>query len=305
MVMKKQISIQSFFEKYPDDESCYRYLAEQKWKDGFSCQKCGCNEYGKGYTLYARRCKSCRYDESVTANTMFHKCKFGIHKAFMALFRIGSKKKGISSTELSNEIDVNQKTAWLFRRKAQQAMKSKSPVILEGQVDIDEFGVGGHRSNMQGRSLEGKKHAQVAVEVKDGGRMGRAYALAIADFTTPSLRRVFDWCVHPMADVRVDGFYGYRALMAEYPNMGYELSDGGENFKEIHLVILNMKNWLRGIHHHCSKQHFENYLDEFFYRFNRRGKNIRKNILGNLINRFVSSPPLTYKGIAGLCGLSG
>jgi hypothetical protein len=174
--MKKQISIQSFFEKFPDDEACYRYLADQKWQNGFICQKCGCDQYGKGYTRYARRCKSCRYDESVTANTMFHKCKFGIQKAFIALFRIGSKKKGISSTELSDEIDVNQKTAWLFRRKTQQAMKSKSPVILEGEVDIDEFSVGGHRSNMQGRSLEGKKHVQVAVEVKENGRMGRAYA---------------------------------------------------------------------------------------------------------------------------------
>lgn len=135
--------------------------------------------------------------------------------------------------------------------------------------------------------------------------MGRAYGLPIDDFTTTSLRKVFDWCVHPMADVRVDGFHGYRALMQEYPNMAYELSDGGQNFAEIHLVIMNLKNWLRGIHHHCSKEHFENYLDEFFYRFNRRGKNIRKNILSNLISRFVASAPLTYNDIIGLCGLSG
>lgn len=166
MVMKKEISIQSFFEKFPDDQACYKHLAEEKWKDGYTCRKCGCGRYGKGYTSYARRCKDCGYDESVTANTMFHKCKFGIHRAFMAIFRIGSRKKGISSIELSEELEVNQKNAWLFRRKAQQAMKSKSPVILEGQVDIDEFGVGGHRSNKQGRSLEGKKHAQLAVEVK-------------------------------------------------------------------------------------------------------------------------------------------
>lgn len=48
MVMKKQISIQSFFEKYPDDESCYRYLAEEKWKDGFHCQNAVATNTARG-----------------------------------------------------------------------------------------------------------------------------------------------------------------------------------------------------------------------------------------------------------------
>ena len=295
--MKKVLSIQSFFEQYPDDESCLQYLAAAKWRLGYVCRKCGGGSYGKGYTRFARRCKNCGYDESATAHTMFHKCKFGIQKAFLVVFRIGSRKKGVSSTELSVEIAVNQKTAWLFRRKTQQAMKSESVGFLNGRVDVDECSVGGHRQNKQGRSLHGKKHAQIAVEIRDDGSMGRAYALPIADFTTASLRKLFGYCVHPLAEVRTDGYHSYRPLLAEYPNMTYELSDCGQNFPETHLVILNLKNWLRGIHHHCSKQHFENYLDEFFYRFNQRGKSIRDKIFDNLITRFAESKHYPYKDL--------
>jgi len=38
----------------------------------------------------------------------------------------------------------------------------------------------------------------------------------------------------------------------------------------IHLVLSNLKTWLRGIHHGVSPQHLQAYLNEFTFRFNRR-----------------------------------
>ncbi|WP_396171601.1 transposase, partial [Flavobacterium sp.] len=34
--------------------------------------------------------------------------------------------------------------------------------------------------------------------------------------------------------------------------------------------IMNIKGWLRGIHHHCSKEHMQDYLNEYHFRYNRR-----------------------------------
>ena len=46
--------------------------------------------------------------------------------------------------------------------------------------------------------------------------------------------------------------------------------EDGRNFKELHIHIMNIKGWLRGIHHHCSKERMQNYLDEYHFRYNRR-----------------------------------
>ena len=68
----------------------------------------------------------CGYSESVTANTVFHGMKMPVLKAFHMIFRLTAKKKGISTTELGSEVGVQQKTAWLFKRKVQVAMKQDS-----------------------------------------------------------------------------------------------------------------------------------------------------------------------------------
>lgn len=44
----------------------------------------------------------------------------------------------------------------------------------------------------------------------------------------------------------------------------------GQNFKNIRLHIMNIKGWLRGIHHHGSKEHMQCYLDEYHIRYNSR-----------------------------------
>jgi hypothetical protein len=52
------------------------------------------------------RCKQCGYDESVTANTIFHGMKMPVLKAFHMIFRLTAKKKGMSTVELGTEVGV-------------------------------------------------------------------------------------------------------------------------------------------------------------------------------------------------------
>jgi hypothetical protein len=62
-------------------------------------------------------------------------------------------------------------------------------------------------------------------------------------------------------------------------------SDNGNNFYEIHIQIMNFKGWLRGIHHHCRKNHMQGYLDEYCFRYNRR--NNLDSIFHKLVERMV------------------
>ena len=35
-----------FQKSFPDDESCTKHLAEQRWPEGFICPRCGTKEHG-------------------------------------------------------------------------------------------------------------------------------------------------------------------------------------------------------------------------------------------------------------------
>src|ERR1700759_4810063 len=102
-------SAEKFDNAFRNDEDCYRYLEQLKWGKGFFCIKCGCRESNKGRTSHHRRCKKCDYDESVTADTLFHGMKLPILKAFRIMFRLTAKKKGMSTVELAFEVEVQQK----------------------------------------------------------------------------------------------------------------------------------------------------------------------------------------------------
>ena len=36
----KSLSLFEFQERFPDDESCLKHLAELKWSSGYACKKC-------------------------------------------------------------------------------------------------------------------------------------------------------------------------------------------------------------------------------------------------------------------------
>ena len=140
--MQKVLTIMDFRKQFKTEEDCLNYLVEIKWGAGFKCIKCGHGKYSKGRQWFYRRCKECGYDESATANTMFHKCKLGLLRAFEIGFRISVKKKGMSSCELGREFGCQQRSAWLMKAKFQNAMKSSDNYPLEGKVEVDEFLVG-------------------------------------------------------------------------------------------------------------------------------------------------------------------
>ncbi|MGE0930270.1 transposase [Peijinzhouia sedimentorum] len=64
----------------------------------------------------------------------------------------------------------------------------------------------------------------------------------------------------------------------------------------------NFKNWLRGIHSYCNRKYLQKYINEYFFRFNRR--NHRETIVMKLIKRCVNTVPTTKKSIIGLADLN-
>ncbi len=130
--------------------------------------------------------------------------------------------------------------------------------------------MGGEEEQKHGRERGKKRLVVVALEVIPGKGVGRAYARVIPDASAKSLRPLFDDHISKDAKVITDEWNGYKPLKTDYPLLEQRKSDDGANFPDIHIHIMNIKGWLRGIHHHCSKEQLQGYLDEYHFRYNRR-----------------------------------
>jgi hypothetical protein len=281
-----------FNQRFKTEEDCYSYIASIKWENGYHCRKCGNDKSIPGKKPFSKRCSICKYDESPTANTMFDKGKFSLLLAFHIAFKISTKKKGMSSLELSKEFELRQKTCWEFKWKIQQAMSSSRQYPLTGEVHVDEFLIGGQEENKRGRNKGKKKLVVLAIEKLPDG-VGRAYAQLIESASAKELKIFFQKHISKDTKVITDQWRGYAPLKKEYKNLEQRLSENGKAFKDVHIHIMNLKGWLRGIHHHCSKQRLQGYLDEYHFRYNRR--NNMGTTFDLLLRRMVMYEPKRIK----------
>lgn len=278
-----------FNQFFKTDEDCLIYIADIKWEQGYKCKRCGNEKFINGSKPYHKRCLKCKYDESPTAGTMFDKVKFSMLIAFHIVFKVVTKKKGMSTLELGREFELRQKTCWGFKWKIQQAMASSLASPLQGTVHVDEFFVGGPEEQKRGRAKGNKKLVVLVLEILENG-VGRAYAEIIQHASSKELGLFLKNYVSKNAKVVADEWTGYMPLKKEFLKLEQVASDNGKNFKDIHLHIMNIKGWLRGIHHHCSKEHMQGYLNEYHYRYNRR--NNMGSMFDLLIKRMVVNSPI-------------
>lgn len=288
-------NIIEFTERFKTDNDCRKYLASIKWASGFKCSKCGHDKHTIRKANYARDCNRCHHVESPTAGTMFHKVKFGVRKAFMIAFEMTATTKSLSAMQIGKRYGISRKTAWLFMHKVRNAMQSSEKYPVEGDVQIDEFVVGGHENLKQGRSKDSKKKKVVgAVELTDTGKIKRVYLKRIEDFSAQSLRVIFDKHISKSAQVFTDKWTGYKPLAKMY-NIEQDYSAGGQNMKQFHTIVYQVKSWLRTTFSWVHEQHLERYLNEFSFRINR--SIFKETIFHKLIERMVSGKHIGYKVI--------
>ena len=283
-----------FTQRFQTEQDCRKYLSEIKWSKGFTCVKCQ-HQAAQIRKDFSRTCNRCSHTESPGANTLFHKIKFGLLKAFHICFEMSTTTKGLSALQVAKRYSIRPSTARLFMHKVREAMKSSQTQPMDGQVHVDEFVVGGQESGKVGRSYGGKKKKVVcAVELTDSGKVKRFYSMQITDYSAKSLRPLFERHIAKTAQVTADEWKGYKPLAKEY-SITQIPSELGLNFSAIHNLIHQVKSWIRTTYSWVSKQHIERYLNEYSYRINR--SQTKDTIFHNLINRMVKSNKLSISEI--------
>lgn len=286
------MTIIEFYEKFGTREKCLIHIADLKWGNSYKCFRCQCKEYTKGYTFLARRCKNCKYEESVTANTIFHGVKFSLVKALLICYRM-STKKGMSTYEIAKEVGVTQKTSWIFCAKIRVLMESSGLHLLDGEVHVDECVMGGKEKGKPGRSLRKKNPVLMMVEVRGNHKIGRVYAQKITNYKKITIYPVLEEKIKADAKIVTDEYPTYDKLKEKFKNAKQVKSMKGANFLEMHQQIMNIKSAIRGIHHKCSDKHLQSYLNQYCFRTNRRS--MIKPIVLNLIQKTINGKVITYQ----------
>lgn len=283
-----------FSGRFDTDEKCIEYLSEIKWEDGYVCRKC---KHTKCQIRknYSRTCNLCNDTESATANTLFHKLKFGLRKSFFICFEMATTSKGLSALQIEVRFGIRENTARMFMQKVRKAMKSSENYPMTGIVHVDEFVVGGYEEGKPGRSYNSKKKKAVcAVELTPEGKVKRFYVFKIEDYSAKSLKRMFDKHIDKQAKVTTDKWKGYNPIAKEY-NITQVLSNKGANFIALHTMIHQVKFWIRTTYSWVDEKNIDRYFDEFCFRINRSQN--KETIFHKLITRMVEADNILHKEI--------
>jgi len=291
------MSLEEFESEFNTDEACRDYIFRIRWPDGFVCPKC-CNKkaWPIGKVLY--QCSKCHYRTSVIAGTIFQDTHKPLTIWFRMMWYVTSQKNGSSALGLQRVLGLKSyETAWLWLQKLRRAMVRPGRDKLSGYVEIDDAYIGGVSEGKRGRGSNNKMLIVVAVEIKDE-KLGRIRISRVSNASGLCLVDFIEQSVEKGSTISTDGWTGYNGVYeAGYTHKitNSSVTDKTELLPHVHLVVSLLNRWLLGtLHGAVGAKHFDYYLDEFTFRFNRRTSKSRGLLFYRLMQNAVQTRANTY-----------
>ena len=283
------ISLTTYFNS---NKKCKQAIIESRWNDGdivcpFCCEHhCVIRKDGNF------RCKSCRKNFSCLVGTIFENTKLPLIKWFVAMYLISSHKKGISSYQLSRDINVTQTTAWYMLQKIRTLYPQSDSEVFGGPVECDEVYIGGkekwkHKSmrtpHTQGRSTETKTPVfgmmERGVYINANGDMENityVHAFVVEKTDKSTLLPIIQQFILEGSRIITDELNAYNGLR----KLGYshavvkhgleEYANGDIFTNSIEGFWSHFRRMISGCYHDVSDAHLQQYINEAVYRWNTR-----------------------------------
>ncbi len=290
-----------FENRFNSEQACRDYLANMKWPNGFHCRNCGHQEYWiSARGLYI--CTRCESPNSLTAGTVMHGTKKPLTYWFKAMWWFTTRKSGVNAINLKDLLGLGSyQTAWLWLHKLRRCTIREGRERLSGNVEVDEFVVGGQQPGKRGRGANGKTIVVAAVE-KEDKKLGRIRLQVVPDYSGDVLKQCVTTNVLPGSTIISDGWKGYSFL--DDSSYSHNQVVAAHTAKKesvlpgVHLVASLVKRLILGTFQgRFDPKHLQSYLDEYVFRFNRRrSRNIGKKFM-RIAEQVTSSTKTTYKQI--------
>lgn len=294
------LTILEFQQRFGTEDACREYLFASRWPDGFICPACGGRDAGAKTRRHLWVCTACGRQTSITAGTVMHKTRLPLRTWFWASYLVSTFHPGISAKQLQRQLGVGcHETAWAMLHKLRGAMVAPERDPLKGEVEIDEFFLGGHEEGLKGGRQHGKKAlVGIAIEVRGQGS-GRLRLQVLENSQAKTLEAFTKATTAPGAIVHTDGLPSYNGL----PKLGYDhrprkvasVEPGEELLPRVHRAVSNLKAWMHGTHRGVSDAHLQVYLDEYVFRHNRRRTPMAS--FQTLLGLSARHEPITYRDI--------
>jgi transposase-like protein len=243
------------------------------------CPKCGSLDL---YSLPRRkmwRCKGCPCQFSVTSGTIFASRKLSIRDILAAIAIFTNGAKGISALQLSRDLDVQYKTAFVMAHKLREAMaagdKGKQ---VSGDVEIDGMYAGGYvkpanvkqyrRDRRLLANMSGKRQSVIVARERNGKTVtfvAKSEAAAV-----PALhdRIAAGSTVYADEASHWDAFHASYKTKRINHSEAYSTSEGCTNMAESFFSRLRRAEV--GTHHHIAGPYLAAYAAEMDWREDNR-----------------------------------
>lgn len=275
--MTKPLTVQEFFKRFPDDDSCLEHLMRTRYGQTLDCPKCG--KHGKFHRIRrhpAYECAWCGFEIYPMVGTPFAKSHTALQKWFYAIYLFTSSRHGVPAKELQRQLAVTYKTAWRMGHEIRKYMaKVDGDPTLSGHVEVDEAYIGGKVKGGRSKGITGrgaKKAIVFGILERDGELFTKVVPDASRASLIPPIIQNVSKGTHISSDewmpYRILGDLGYKHETVDHGAKQYTKGDTHVNTLEGFWSIL--KRAIRGTHVHVSPKHLQKYLGEFEYRYNLR-----------------------------------
>lgn len=274
--MTKMPTVQDFFRKFPDDDTCLEHLFRVRFGTEVGCPKCG--EIGKLRRLRKMPAYTCNCGHHIhpMAGTPFEHSRTPLQKWFYAMYLFTTSRHGVPAKELQRQLGVTYKTAWRIGHELRKYMgRIDGDPPLSGITEADETYIGGkpRKRGKRGEFKYRKIKTTVFGMVERGGD--------VITRVVPNARRN-TLIPHIVANVEkgstiaTDEYHPYKSLPAEgYTHLVVKHREREYVRGAAHTNTLDgfwsiLKRSIQGTHVHVSRKHMSKYLGEFEFRYNLR-----------------------------------